>query len=80
MAGGKTICRPHRLASEPPAIQRALSELVAKISAAHPGLPNARWIALRLLGGDEHMAEALRSGELGRLQDKLSQPVEAAPT
>jgi Fe2+ transport system protein B len=78
VASGKAICRPHRLANEPPAIQHAVSELVAKIKASHPALPNARWVALRLLGGDEHMAEALRNGELGRLHENLNQPMEVA--
>lgn len=65
VASGKTIGRPHRLASEPPAIQRALSELVNRLTAAFPDLPNARWVAMRLLGGDDHIAEALRRGKLG---------------
>ena len=30
-------------------------------------MPNARWVALRLLDGDERIAEALRKGELGDL-------------
>lgn len=68
VASGKIICRPYRLASEPPALRNALNHLVAKLKAAHPDLPNARWVALRLLGGDERMAEALRQGELGRLE------------
>ncbi len=33
----------------------------------YPGLPNARWVALRLLDGDEEIIEALRKGELGDL-------------
>jgi ferrous iron transport protein B len=78
VASGKTVCRPHRIANEPPAIREALNELVAKIKLAHPDLPNARWVALRLLGGDEHMVEALRKGELGRLHEQVNQPVEMA--
>ena len=35
---------------------------------AFPDLPNPRWVALRLLGGDDSIVEALRSGQLGRLQ------------
>lgn len=66
VASGKIACRPHRIQNEPPAIKHALNELVGQLEAAHPGLPNARWVALRLLGGDEHMAEALRKGEFGR--------------
>lgn len=78
VAGGKTVCRPYRLANEPPAIKHALNELVARIRAAHPELPNARWVALRLLGGDEHMAEAFRRGELGRLHETATRTVELA--
>lgn len=78
VASGKAVCRPYRLASEPPALKQALNELVAKIKVAHPDLPNARWVALRLLGGDERMAEALRQGELGRLHAKLTQATEIA--
>jgi len=66
VATGKVACRPHRIQNEPPAIKQALNELVAQLEASHPELPNARWVALRLLGGDEHMAEALRKGEFGR--------------
>lgn len=64
VASGKIICRPYRMSSEPPVIKEAISELLAKIKAAYPALPNARWVAMRLLGGDEHIAQALRNGEL----------------
>ncbi len=41
--------------------------LAAQIEALYPGLPNARWVALRLLDGDERIALAQRLGELGDL-------------
>jgi Fe2+ transport system protein B len=72
VASGKTVCRPNRLANEPPALRKAISELVARIEVSHPGLPNARWVALRLLGGDDHIAEALRRGELGQAREPLT--------
>lgn len=72
VASGKIVCRPHRLENEPPAIRGAVTELVAMIRKAYPGLPNARWVALRLLGGDDHIAEALRNGELGRPREESS--------
>ena len=34
------------------------------IEAAAPGVPNARWIAIRLLDGDDRVERALRTGEL----------------
>jgi ferrous iron transport protein B len=64
VATGQAVCKPRRLQSEPPALRRAISQLVARIEAAFPGLPNARWVALRLLEGDARMMEAVRTGEL----------------
>jgi ferrous iron transport protein B len=68
VASGKIVCRPHRLEQEPAALRPALASLLARIHAAYPKLPNARWVALRLLAGDEHLAAALRRGELGQLE------------
>lgn len=68
VAGGKLVCRPHRLAQEPPALKAALNGLVERIRGVYPALPNARWVALRLLGGDDHIAGALKRGELGRVE------------
>jgi ferrous iron transport protein B len=47
--------------------QRAVAELVPLIEQAAPGVPNARWIAIRLLDGDAEVEEALRSGRLPTL-------------
>jgi ferrous iron transport protein B len=67
VATGEFVCRPHRLKSEPPALKTAIQELVAQLDAAFPGLPNARWVALRLLDGDQRIIEAIKRGELGDL-------------
>jgi GTPase len=67
VAQGKGNGRPHRVSQEPAALQASLEELVPLLERAYPGIPNARWIALRLLGGDENVAKALRSGELAGL-------------
>jgi ferrous iron transport protein B len=67
VATGQTVCKPHRIQNEPPALKRAVSQLTAQLQAAFPGLPNVRWVALRLLDGDARIAEALRKGELGEL-------------
>jgi ferrous iron transport protein B len=47
----------------PPKIEKAVKELSREIEAAYPGLPNSRWIALRLLEGDERIINALKTGE-----------------
>jgi ferrous iron transport protein B len=68
VATAKLVCRPQRLESEPAAIKPALADLVRRLKAAFPDLPNPRWVALRLLGGDDSMVEALRTGQLGALR------------
>jgi ferrous iron transport protein B len=70
VASGRTVTKPHRIKSEPPALKRAVSQLAAQLERAFPGLPNARWVALRLLDGDPRIVEAVQRGELG----ELSQP------
>ncbi len=67
VATGQFVCKPYRAKSESPAIKQALDKLVPQIEAAFPGLPNARWVALRLLDGDERIMQAVQKGELGDL-------------
>jgi ferrous iron transport protein B len=73
-------CKPHRIQTETPALKRAVSELAQKIDTAYPYLPNARWVALRLLDGDQRIAEALRSGELGDLSRGSHEQSNSKPT
>jgi ferrous iron transport protein B len=47
--------------------QRAVAELVPMIEAMAPGVPNARWLAIRLLDGDARVQNALLNGELADL-------------
>lgn len=56
--------------------QRAVAELVPLIEQAAPGVPNARWIAIRLLDGDAQVEEALASGRLAALAAEQSQAPE----
>jgi Fe2+ transport system protein B len=67
VAAGRTLGKPHRLHNEPPELRQAVAQLVGQLKELFPGLPNARWVALRLLDGDEDIVEALRKGELGDL-------------
>ncbi len=59
--------RPFRIEAHPPGVEAAVAELVSELSKAFPGVPNARWVALRLLNADEAVEEAVRTGELGVL-------------
>jgi len=47
--------------------QSAVSELVQMIEQVAPGIPNARWLAIRLLDGDARVQRAITSGELGQI-------------
>ncbi|UCD98092.1 MAG: 50S ribosome-binding GTPase [Chloroflexota bacterium] len=67
VATGKIICKPKRFRNEPPQLKQAIQILIEQINQAVPGLPNARWVAMRLLDGDENLIQAIQSGELGDL-------------
>jgi ferrous iron transport protein B len=45
------------------ALDRAVTTVAGLVAEAYPGLPNARWVAMRLLDGDARVREALVSGE-----------------
>ncbi|HUS94426.1 MAG TPA: FeoB small GTPase domain-containing protein [Patescibacteria group bacterium] len=64
VATGRTVCRPHRIRSGSPAVQGAIDTLSAQIKTLYPALPNARWLAMRLLDGDQRVVQAIRSGEM----------------
>ncbi|MBK9140378.1 MAG: 50S ribosome-binding GTPase [Verrucomicrobia bacterium] len=68
VASGKVRCRPRRLEHEPAPLRAALGELVERLRAIYPDLPSPRWVAMRLLAGDERIREALRTGELETLR------------
>ena len=69
VASGELETRPYRIQSHPAEVEVAVRALVAPIEAAYPELPNARWVALRLLNADERVEEAARSGDLGKLAE-----------
>lgn len=67
VATGRTVFKPRRIQNVPPKVEKAIQELTEQIQSIYPNLSNARWVALRLLDGDERVAEAIRKGELGDL-------------
>lgn len=72
---GEIRTKPLR-AEPPPEVARALDDLTPMIERLAPGLPNARWIAMRLLDGDHKVRQALLGGELAGLADQQAAPVE----
>jgi ferrous iron transport protein B len=82
VATGTLVPAPHRVRTESPELGRALGQLVEQIQRLCPALPNARWVALRLLDGDERIIQAIRSGELGDLSrsaPRTEGPAEGLP-
>jgi GTP-binding protein len=67
---GQVKTKPHRITGSVE-FRQAVNELVAMIESAYPGLPNARWVAMRLLDGDYRVRQALESGELRGLANEL---------
>jgi ferrous iron transport protein B len=68
VASGRLRPTPYRIEDQPPEVDSAVSALTPTIDEAFPELPNARWVALRLLNGDRRVEEAVRTGEVGFLR------------
>jgi ferrous iron transport protein B len=67
VSAGTVKSRPYRIKETPKALGRAVERLTKRVRAEYPELPNARWVAMRLLEGDHRIVDALRSGELGSI-------------
>lgn len=67
VAAGQFICKPHRIKSRSAKLNRAVDALAGKLAEQYPGLPNLKWVALRLLEGDQSIIEAVKTGALGEL-------------
>lgn len=67
MASGKIVCKPHKVKSLTKSIEFSVNKLSSKIEKQFPGLPNSRWVAFRLLEGDERITEAVNNNELDEL-------------
>lgn len=67
VATGAFPTRPLRLSHDIPGLRSILSPLVERIQDTFPGLPNAEWIALRLLDGDARVMQAVEREEIGQL-------------
>lgn len=63
---GKIVSKPLRVEGTPE-FQKAVKELALMIQQVVPGIPNARWLAIRLLDGDARVQQALVSGELQQI-------------
>lgn len=64
---GEFKCKPYRVDSFPRFFKNALTDLQTQIEEEYSGIPNARWIALRLLEGDQKIIDSIKSGEISML-------------
>jgi Fe2+ transport system protein B len=67
VALGEIVCKPHQLKSLSTSIEQSVQKLAKKIEDQYPGLPNSRWLAFRLLEGDDRITEAVSNNELEEL-------------
>ena len=67
VAIGKIICKPRKVKSLSVSLEESVNQLAKKIEEQFPGLPNSRWVAFRLLEGDERITEAVLNNELKEL-------------
>lgn len=65
-----TVTRPHRIQYLDEKLKEAVETLAAQLLASFPNLPNARWVAMRLLEGDESIIQAVRDRKLGEISNK----------
>lgn len=65
IATGSYVTRPHRIQQRDAKLEKVIAEMVASIEEAYPNLPNARWVALRLLDGDASIEQAIQEHRLG---------------
>jgi len=68
VATGKFICKPYRIKSNSRELNYAVEKLSKMLREEFPHLPNTKWVALRLLEGDQSIIDSIRNGDLGNLK------------
>jgi ferrous iron transport protein B len=66
LINGDIAVQPLRVGGTPE-FQKAINELAPMIEQMAPGIPNARWLAIRLLDGDARVQKAITSEELSEI-------------
>ena len=75
VATGKYVCKPYRIKSKSRELNFAVEKISKMLVEEFPNLPNVKWVALRLLEGDQSIIESIRNGELG----KVCTPIQTKP-
>lgn len=69
VATGEYKCRPRKIKGFSKKIKNSINELTAQVQKNFPELPNANWVAIRLLEGDQRIIDAVKNGEIDKLID-----------
>lgn len=67
VATGKFVCKPYRIKSNSKELNYAIEKLSKMLLEEFPGLLNVKWVALRLLEGDQSIIDSIRNKELGTI-------------
>jgi ferrous iron transport protein B len=79
VATGQVRPKPRKVETQSKILKSAVEKLESQVLQLYPDLPNSRWVALRLLDGDEDIIKSLRNGDLGQLI-QLEDPSADQPT
>lgn len=72
VASGAFATRPHRIKAHDAQLEKALADMTTAVQEQYPDLPNARWVAMRLLEGDPSIEQAIKERRLGDLLTQQS--------
>lgn len=72
VAIGEYICKPYKVQGYSKKIKNSINDINEKIKKAFPNLPNSRWVAIRLLEGDQTIIDAINSGEIEQIVNRNS--------
>jgi ferrous iron transport protein B len=67
VATGEIRPKPPKVQGFSKELEGSITELAGKVGEVFPNLPNPRWVAIRLLDGDEKIVKAFEKGDLGEL-------------
>lgn len=67
VATGEYVCKPYKVKGYSGKVKKSIEDLTKKITSVYPDLPNAKWVAIRLLEGDQAIIDAVNSGEIGQI-------------
>ena len=76
VATGKFVCKPYRLKSKSKELNFAVEKLSKMLFEEFPNLPNVKWVALRLLEGDQSIIDSIRNGDLGKIYSSDQKKIE----